>query len=265
MIFVLALALSVNAETRVNSPEVDGMCGFTEFPAPFLGNCDESLHADAAGFEGNWVSTEGAFHYERIETCGSRLTAVTGKQTMTQDGQMTFFAVHDWPAMDGTFTNGAMDKRIATMPDCDAFAASGSYVEIQTPMGSFPCIQFVSSTPASVITKCLTDVNELTWTVQIAGSNCMSVRKLKRTTKSYTEELLGSVQQSFDLEGAEDFLNQRVGFYNAVIAAPNTPANTKMLASFRLTAVETILSEGSDTEVVAKAIEEYQTQYIQCA
>jgi len=263
MLFLLTSVVAATA--RFQTPNNGDTCGYTEFPEPFLGDCTETLNADAGGFAGNWVSTDagGAFHYERIETCGDRLTAVTG----ITSGGSDYYVVHDWPEMDGSFANGASDLRVATLPSCDSsFAASGEYKEITFPTGeSYPCFQFVSTSPQSVITKCLTDADELTWTIQIAGTSCRSVRKLRRTDLSYAEEQQANPTPTFSLSFARTFLQGRISFYTQIIAAPTTPIMTKMVANMKKAGLAMALNSNQPPAIMAAAAGEFQSQYIVCS
>jgi len=238
------------------------MCGFKEFPGTFLDDCDAKMNPNAEGFAGSWTSADkgGAFHYERIETCGDRLTAVTGN--LVQGGNL--FVVHDWPSMDGSMEGAATDWRVSTLPKCDKFSATGAYTELMFPTGGkFRCFQFKSRNPTSVITKCLTGEDELTWMIQFPGSPCRSVRKLRRTRKSYEEEQKANPGPKLSAESAVEFLNKRASFYKLIMKS-DAARSTKVLAGEKLYKVELALRSRNKNMIMMMAQMEFQAQYIVC-
>lgn len=172
MFFSLLVATAF-ATDRHNTPQNGDSCGFTALPSLFLGDCDESTAGpDIAG---NWAgSKDGSFHWERWEQCGDRVTATTFKDTEAG----TRWVVHDWPSLDGSYTNGADDWRSSTLPACMPFQAKGI-------VNADGCIEMTSTAPAATITRCVSG-NTMTWDVSMAGVD-IPTTTLTRSSLSYEE------------------------------------------------------------------------------
>ena len=118
-------ALNASQIARANTPRNGDVCGgpSIEFPPLVLGSCTEAIPAGIVDMRGVYKATMGSGLLsltltERIEQCGLRFT-VSGP---VPNGH---WFIHDFPAADGTMTNGVQDYNAAQFPSCSNICAYG--------------------------------------------------------------------------------------------------------------------------------------------